>query len=55
MFFFFGTLPCFSATFTKGNNFCNILFASLDDVALSQRGLILRERICSYIGANSFL
>ena len=28
-----GTPPCFSAIFTKGNNFCDPLFASLEDEA----------------------
>ena len=26
--------PCFSGIFTKGDNFCNCLFASLYDIAL---------------------
>ena len=29
-----GTPPCFSAIFTKGNNFCDFLFATLFDIAL---------------------
>ena len=38
----------FFFTFTKGNNFCNFLFASLDDEALPKMDLLLKERICSY-------
>ena len=49
-----GTPPCFSAIFTKGNNFCDFLFAALDEIALPNSGILLMERICS-LGANSFL
>ena len=36
----------FPAIFTKGNNFCDFLFAFLDDEALQKWGLLLKERIC---------
>ena len=35
---------CFSVIFTKGNLFVLLL---LDNVALSKKGLLLKERICS--------
>ena len=31
---------------TKGNNFCDLLFASLGDKTLSKRGQLLGERTC---------
>ena len=37
----------FSAIFTKGNNFRDFLFASLDNIALPTCGLHFMERICS--------
>ena len=37
----------FSAVVTKGNNFCDLLIASLGDNALPTWGLLLKERICS--------
>ena len=43
----------FSAVCTKGNNFCNFLFASLDKTALSKWGPLLRERIGS-LGSQFF-
>ena len=34
-----GILPCFSAIFTKGDNFYDNLFASMDDdIALKKKG-----------------
>ena len=36
-------LPCFAAIFTKVNNFCDFLFASLDCVALSEWDLFLTQ------------
>ena len=43
--------PCFSAIFTKGNNFCEFFFfLFLDDNALPNRNLLLKERIHSTIG-----
>ena len=48
-----GALSCFPAISTKGDNFCDFLFGSLDDIALQKWGLLLNERICSK-GANSF-
>ena len=36
----------FSAIFTKGNNFRDLLFAFLPDEALAKWGLFLTERIC---------
>ena len=39
-------LHVFSAIFTKGNNFCDFLFASLDDKAYLKLGLLLKEGIC---------
>ena len=39
--------PMFSPIFTKLNSFCDFLFASLDDVAISKWGSLLQERICS--------
>ena len=38
---------CFSSIFTKGNNFCDFLFASIDGIALPKWGLFLKERIFS--------
>ena len=40
--------------FFKERQFCDFLFASLDNIALSKWGQLLQERICSH-GANSFL
>ena len=34
--------------FLKGNNFCDFLFASLDDQTLPKMGQLLKERICSH-------
>ena len=33
--------------FSKGNNFCDLLFVALGDEALSKRDLILIERLAS--------
>ena len=33
--------------FTKGNNFCDFPFASLEDEAVLKWDLFLKERICS--------
>ena len=46
------TLPCFSSGFTKGNNFCDFHFASLDVVAflgfyVKGKNLLLWEQIIS--------
>ena len=43
-----GTLPCLAAIFTKGNNFCDFLFALFDKETLARLGLLLKEIICSY-------
>ena len=40
-----GTSTFFSAIFTKGNNFYDFLFASLDNIALPKGILLLKERI----------
>ena len=42
------TLP-FSAIFTKGNNFFDFLFGSLDKAILPIWGELLQERICYYM------
>ena len=39
MFFFYD--------FSKGDNFCEFLFPSLDSESLQKEGLVLMERICS--------
>ena len=39
-----GAPPFFSTISTKGNNFCDFLFASLDDKALSKGGQLLRKK-----------
>ena len=38
-------LHYFSIIFTKGNSFCDFLFASLADIALPNCDLVLKERI----------
>ena len=38
----------FPSYFTKGNNFLDLMFASLVDKALPNVDLLLKERICSY-------
>ena len=40
----------FFTVFTKGNNFCGLLFAALTKMALPDRGLRLGEGICSKRG-----
>ena len=42
-----GTPPCLVALFSKGDNFCDFLFPSMANEILSNRGLLLKERICS--------
>lgn len=42
-----GTLTCFSAIFTKGNNFSDFLFVPLYNKVLPKLGLLVTERICS--------
>ena len=39
-----GIQLCFSAIFTKGNNFCNFLFASHDNVAFPKKGSALKGK-----------
>ena len=34
--------------FSKGNKFCNFLFATVGDIALPKWGQLLKERICSF-------
>ena len=41
------TLPCFTVTFSEGDNFCDFLFAFLDKEALPEWGQILKKTICS--------
>ena len=41
-----GTPPFFSAMFSKGDNFCELL-AYLEDKVVPKWGLLVRERICS--------
>ena len=41
------TLSRFSATFDKGDNFIDFLFALLQPKSLLKRGLLCKERICS--------
>ena len=41
----YGHTSVFSASFSKGNNFCEFLFASLEDVALSfQKGVYIKRK-----------
>ena len=42
-----GTLPCLWAIFTMGKNFCDFLFASLDEEDPWKWGLLLKKKICS--------
>ena len=47
------TPPCFCTIFTKGNNFCDFLAASLGAVALTKWGQLLKERIAPVrVGPN---
>ena len=39
--------PHFFATFTNGDNFCDIQFPSLDEEDLPKWSLLLEERICT--------
>ena len=41
-----GYIAMFSGTFTKGNNFCDSLFASSNDEYLSEWVLLLEENFC---------
>ena len=44
------------AIFTKGNSFCDLLFASLDGTAVPKSGQFFKKRICSpTMEANSYL
>ena len=43
-----GTPPCFTFIFINGNNNCDFLLASLDDVSVPIWGQLLKERICSF-------
>ena len=43
----YGFMPMFSTIFTKGNNFCDLRFLSMDDGTLPEWDLVLKERICS--------
>ena len=43
----YGNTTMVSAILTKGNNFFDFLFASLEDRALPKWGLLLKEKICS--------
>ena len=45
---YMGTPPSFSAMFSKGDNFCDSLFAYLEDEVFPKLGLLLKERIFSY-------
>ena len=47
------TPPSFSAIYSKGDNFCDFLFAYLNDKVFSKWGLLLKERICS-LGSKFF-
>ena len=40
-------LSCFSVNFSKGDNFCDFLCASLVDKSLPKQGTCLKERIFS--------
>ena len=43
------TLPWVSVSFSKEDNFCDLLHASLDDEILLKRGLLVKGRNCSYM------
>ena len=43
-----GTPPHFSAIFTRGNNYCDFLFASHDDKNVLERVQLLKEQILSF-------
>ena len=49
----YGFTLCLALIFTKGNNFCDFLFASLADIALPKPGYVLNEFAPKR--ANSFL
>ena len=40
-----GIPPCFSTIVTKGNNFCDFMFAYLDIEAFTKWGLLSKEQI----------
>ena len=46
-----GTPPCFSAIFTKGNNFCDFLFAFRDEKSPSEIGSTHKGK--NLMGADS--
>ena len=46
------TFPCFSTIFTKGNNFCDFLFAFLMLKPVLHWGLLIEERIRELILSN---
>ena len=63
-----GTCPCFSAIFTKGNNYYDLLFASVDNEACLEWELLyplytgglfhcymMDEAICNVRGGGSIL
>ena len=50
-----GAPRCFSTSFTKGNNFSDFLFASLDGKALPKWGLHLKERLCFHVQTDFHL
>ena len=41
----YGYTSIYFAMFSKGDNFCDFLFAYLDDRVFPKRGLLLKERI----------
>ena len=43
-----GTPSCNSAIFSKGDNFCDFLFASVDAEQLQKWGQHFNKRVCSY-------
>ena len=49
-----GYICIYSAILTKGNNFSDFLFASVDGIPLPKCGLALKERF-SLLGATVFL
>ena len=49
-----GTPPSYSAMLSKGDNFCEFLFAYLEDEVFPKWGLLLRKEF-ALMRANSFL
>ena len=43
-----GRTPCLFKISTKGNNFCEFQFASLNKEAIPKLGLLLKEQILSF-------